>query len=34
MGDKDGSRELLNEVIAEGDAAQKQQAKTMLEALG
>jgi len=34
MGDRDGSRELLNEVIAEGDAAQKQQAKTMLEALG
>ncbi|OFZ90378.1 MAG: hypothetical protein A2V78_01115 [Betaproteobacteria bacterium RBG_16_64_18] len=34
MGDKDGARELLNEVAKEGDAAQKQQAKTMLEALG
>ena len=34
MGDKDGARELLNEVVAEGDAAQQQQAKTMLEALG
>ena len=33
MGDKDGARELLNEVAAEGDAAQQQQAKTMLAAL-
>jgi pilus assembly protein FimV len=34
MGDKDGARELLNEVMNEGDAAQKQKAKTLLEALG
>lgn len=34
MGDKDGARELLNEVVAEGDAAQQQQAKAMLAALG
>ena len=34
MGDKEGARELLNEVIKEGDAAQKQQAMTMLESLG
>ncbi|TSA15244.1 MAG: LysM peptidoglycan-binding domain-containing protein [Betaproteobacteria bacterium] len=34
MGDKDGSRELLNEVLKEGDAAQQQQAQTMLAALG
>jgi pilus assembly protein FimV len=34
MGDKDGSRELLNEVLKEGDAAQQQQAQTMLTALG
>jgi pilus assembly protein FimV len=33
MGDKDGARELLNEVIKEGDAAQQQQAKAMLAAL-
>jgi pilus assembly protein FimV len=33
MGDKDGARELLNEVIKEGDAAQQQQAKSMLAAL-
>jgi len=33
MGDKDGARELLNEVIKEGDAAQQQQAKAMLQAL-
>jgi pilus assembly protein FimV len=33
MGDKDGARELLNEVVKEGDAAQQQQAKTMLAAL-
>ncbi len=30
MGDKDGARELLNEVLKEGDAAQQQQAKQML----
>ena len=33
MGDKDGARELLNEVMKEGDAAQQQQAQTMLQAL-
>jgi pilus assembly protein FimV len=34
MGDKDGARELLNEVLKEGDAAQQGQAKQMLAALG
>ena len=34
MGDKDGARELLNEVIKEGDAAQKSQAQQMLSSLG
>lgn len=34
MGDKDGARELLNEVLKEGDAAQQDQAKAMMEALG
>ncbi len=34
MGDKDGARELLNEVLKEGDTAQQQQAQSMLEALG
>jgi len=34
MGDKDGARELLNEVLKEGDAAQQEQAQTMLSALG
>ena len=34
MGDKDGARELLNEVVKEGDAAQKGQAEQMLSALG
>ena len=34
MGDKNGARELLDEVVAEGDAAQQAQAKSMLEALG
>ena len=34
MGDKDGARELLNEVAKEGDAAQQEQAKAMLAALG
>jgi pilus assembly protein FimV len=33
MGDRDGARELLNEVVKEGDSAQQQQAKQMLEAL-
>jgi pilus assembly protein FimV len=34
MGDKDGARDLLNEVAHEGDAAQQAQAKSMLDALG
>ena len=34
MGDKDGARELLNEVLKEGDAAQQGQARQMLSALG
>jgi len=34
MGDKDGARELLDEVLKEGDAAQQQQAQAMLAALG
>ena len=33
MGDKDGARELLNEVVREGDAAQQGQAKQMLAKL-
>ena len=33
MGDKDGARELLNEVMKEGDAAQKGQAQQMLSAI-
>jgi pilus assembly protein FimV len=33
MGDKDGARELLNEVMKEGDPAQQQQAKQMIDAL-
>ena len=34
MGDKDGARDLLKEVLKEGDAAQQQQAQTLLTALG
>ncbi|MBE0613710.1 MAG: FimV family protein [Burkholderiales bacterium] len=34
MGDKDGARELLSEVLKEGDAAQQEQAQAMLTALG
>lgn len=34
MGDKDGARELLNEVVKEGDAAQQSQAQQMLSNLG
>jgi pilus assembly protein FimV len=34
MGDKDGARELLNEVISQGDTAQQNEAKQMLAALG
>ena len=33
MGDKDGARDLLNEVLHEGDAAQKQQAQAMMATL-
>src|SRR5690606_38726785 len=34
MGDKDGARELLNEVLNEGDDTQQNQARSMLEAIG
>jgi pilus assembly protein FimV len=34
MGDKDGARELLKEVMKEGDGAQQQKAQTMLQGLG
>jgi len=34
MGDKDGARELLNEVMADGDGAQKGQAQQLLAKLG
>jgi len=34
MGDKDGAKEILQEVIKEGDADQKSQAKTLLDSLG
>ena len=34
MGDKDGARELLGDVLKEGDATQQQQAQSMLSALG
>jgi pilus assembly protein FimV len=34
MGDKDGARELLNEVVKDGDAAQKGQAEQLLAKLG
>jgi len=33
MGDKEGARELLKEVMNEGDVAQQQQARTMIEAV-
>jgi pilus assembly protein FimV len=33
MGDKEGAREILQEVIAEGDAEQKAAAQKVLEAL-
>jgi pilus assembly protein FimV len=33
MGDKDGAKEILQEVIKEGDAEQKTQAKTLLDSL-
>ncbi len=34
MGDKDGAREILQEVIKEGDAGQQAEAKQLLDALG
>ncbi len=34
MGDKDGAREILQEVIKEGDAAQQVEAKQLLDTLG
>ena len=34
MGDKDGAKEILQEVIKEGDGEQKAQAKTLLDSLG
>ena len=34
MGDKDGAREILREVIAEGDAQQRADAEAMLARLG
>ena len=34
MGDKDGARELLNEVMQDGDSAQKGQAQQLLTKLG
>ena len=34
MGDGDGARSILDEVLEEGDDAQKEQAKTLLEQLG
>ena len=33
MGDKDGARDLLSEVVKEGDAAQQKQAQDMLSKL-
>jgi FimV-like protein len=34
MGDKDGAREILQEVMKEGDAAQQAEAKQLLDSLG
>jgi pilus assembly protein FimV len=34
MGDKDGARELLNEVMKDGDAAQRAQAQQVLAKIG
>jgi pilus assembly protein FimV len=34
MGDKDGAREILDEVIKEGDSAQQAEAKQLLDSLG
>jgi pilus assembly protein FimV len=34
MGDKDGAREVLKDVIKQGDATQQEEAKKLLESLG
>ena len=34
MGDVEGARELLQEVLAEGDAAQQEQARTLVARIG
>ena len=34
MGDKEGAREILEEVITEGDAEQQSAARELLDALG
>ena len=34
MGDKDGAREILQEVIKEGDPAQQAEAKLLLDSIG
>jgi pilus assembly protein FimV len=34
MGDKEGAKEILREVIQEGDDEQKAQAKALLDSLG
>jgi pilus assembly protein FimV len=34
MGDRDGAKEILQEVIKEGDAEQQAQATTLLASLG
>jgi pilus assembly protein FimV len=34
MGDEDGARQILEEVAADGDAEQQQEARTLLERLG
>ena len=34
MGDREGAKELLGEVMKEGDGVQQQQARRMLETIG
>jgi pilus assembly protein FimV len=34
MGDPDGARSILEEVLEEGDAAHRQEARSLLESLG
>jgi FimV-like protein len=34
MGDKDGAKEILQEVIKEGDADQQKQAQALMDSLG